>query len=1051
MRPLIFALCWALLAALSPRASAQPAQVVYETRTLDPMDSADGWKVITSDAVTLKVTPEPLVGADAGRCLRLDYHFTTGAGYAIIQKPLPIDLPENYELAFRLRADGPTNNLEFKLLDETGDNVWWHIRRAFEWPKDWTRLVSKKRDIEFAWGPLAGAPLKRIAKIEFAISSNSGGKGTVWLDELTCRELPKPRSTPLKPLAVNPAQTAAIDGDPATAWTMTGDEPLIIDLGEPAEFGAVELQWGTRPHTFRLGVSDDGQTWTQLTDIRTPGIATTIIPTPNAPARYLRLALSHLENDKASIRELKLRPPEFSATPNAMLAALAKELPRGRLPRQFLNEQSYWTVVGAESNPAEALINEEGQVEVGKRLFSIEPFIRTAGKLLSWADGRHTQSLRDGCLPIPTVTREHPDLTLEVTPFVTGDADRSTLFILYHITNTGQAATDATLDLCLRPFQVNPPWQRLNFEGGVSPIREITRADHNSLRVNDSYLVMPVTPGAAAAATTFAMGEIVDWLAASRTPETHRVVCPDALASGVISYPLSLAPGQQQQFAIAIPMQRAPTDITPNLPTALAVTEAFEQVITHWTKRLSRASITVPKKDAWLQDTFKAQLAYILINRDGPAIQPGSRSYERSWARDGSLTSAALLTLGHPEEVRAWIDWYGANLFENGKVPCVVDTRGPDPVPEHDSHGQYIWAVANYYRHTGDKQFLNTHWPRVRKVVAYIQSLRAERMTDAYKTDTFPQSACYGLVPESISHEGYSAKPMHSYWDDFFILLGLREAVWLVGEVGKTADKRDYAAELSYSEELSDFQACLSRSIERTQVHHKLDYIPGCVELGDFDATSTTIALFPCNAEAALPPGGFGNTFERYWAFASGRAVGLTKWDGYTPYEWRTVGAFIRLNQRDRAYALMQWLKHHQRPAGWRHWAEVVFSDPFSPQFIGDMPHTWCGSDFLNSVISMFVYHSNESLTLFAGIPQEWISSGEPAAFENLVTPYGKLSGSIQRVGREVRVNVSGSLNAGVARDEDTPLEITVRAPLGVVEQDATIRTLPAEVIFHLR
>jgi len=95
-------------------------------------------------------------------------------------------------------------------------------------------------------------------------------------------------------------------------------------------------------------------------------------------------------------------------------------------------------------------------------------------------------------------------------------------------------------------------------------------------------------------------------------------------------------------------------------------------------------------------------------------------------------------------------------------------------LPEHDSHGEYIWAVANYYRCTHDREFLKSHWPRVQKAVAYIQSLRAKRMTDEYADATSPKHAFYGLVPESISHEGYSAKPMHSYWDDFFVLLGLK-------------------------------------------------------------------------------------------------------------------------------------------------------------------------------------------------------------------------------------------------------------------------------------
>ena len=53
-------------------------------------------------------------------------------------------------------------------------------------------------------------------------------------------------------------------------------------------------------------------------------------------------------------------------------------------------------------------------------------------------------------------------------------------------------------------------------------------------------------------------------------------------------------------------------------------------------------------------------------------------------------------------------------------------------------------------------------------------------MTAAYRGTPF-----YGMVPESISHEGYSAKPMHSYWDTFFILRGLKDAAFLASELQK--------------------------------------------------------------------------------------------------------------------------------------------------------------------------------------------------------------------------------------------------------------------------
>ena len=59
-----------------------------------------------------------------------------------------------------------------------------------------------------------------------------------------------------------------------------------------------------------------------------------------------------------------------------------------------------------------------------------------------------------------------------------------------------------------------------------------------------------------------------------------------------------------------------------------------------------------------------------------------------------------------------------------------------------------------------------------------------------------------------------------------------------------------------------------------------------------------------------------------------------------------------------------------QRPQAWRHWAEVVWHDRDTPKFIGDMPHTWVGSDYIRSVLDMFAYDraSDSALVVGAGI-----------------------------------------------------------------------------------
>src|SRR5688572_32745584 len=66
-------------------------------------------------------------------------------------------------------------------------------------------------------------------------------------------------------------------------------------------------------------------------------------------------------------------------------------------------------------------------------------------------------------------------------------------------------------------------------------------------------------------------------------------------------------------------------DVTIKIP--LGAQRSTSQQTANW-------RIDIPA-DPRIEATLRAQLQYILINRDGPSIQPGSRSYERSWIRDG--------------------------------------------------------------------------------------------------------------------------------------------------------------------------------------------------------------------------------------------------------------------------------------------------------------------------------------------------------------------------------------------------------------------------------
>ena len=90
-----------------------------------------------------------------------------------------------------IARDTLPNDFQLKLLDESGDNVWWFRRADFEFSKDWQRVVVKKRHMEFAWGPTRDRELRRAARLEIVIAAGKGGgRGSVAIDRLQLDALP---------------------------------------------------------------------------------------------------------------------------------------------------------------------------------------------------------------------------------------------------------------------------------------------------------------------------------------------------------------------------------------------------------------------------------------------------------------------------------------------------------------------------------------------------------------------------------------------------------------------------------------------------------------------------------------------------------------------------------------------------------------------------------------------------------------------------------------------------------------------------------------------
>src|SRR6185503_19785934 len=126
---------------------------------------------------------------------------------------------------------------------------------------------------------------------------------------------------------------------------------------------------------------------------------------------------------------------------------------------------------------------------------------------------------------------------------------------------------------------------------------------------------------------------------------------------------------------------------------------------------------------------------------------------------------------------------------------------------------------------------------------------------------------------------------------------------------------------------------------------------------------------------------------------------------------FRNIGAFVRLGWRERASESLDFFLRDRRPLNWNQWPEVVGRDARRPRFLGDLPHAWVASDFIQSVMDMFAYVRAEDQTLVvgAGIPIDWLA-GSGIEIKGMRTPYGKLTYSLRRERDRLVLKVSAGV-----------------------------------------
>lgn len=802
---------------------------------------------------------------------------------------------------------------------------------------------------------------------------------------------------------------------------------ISITLPRALPTTGLEVFWGSPWRHATLQAREGNGAWRTLASDTAPAGDTSLLAARKpVTATELRLQVGAVPGKPATIRRLRLLPPDRTMTPLRRYEVAASRVHRALFPLNIRNQQVYWTVVGVPAGRQKSIFDEFGNLEAWKGAPMVQPLWRDSDRRSHVAHTTPpTQTLRDGWMPMPKVAwTPQPGLQMESETFTIEQGGQPVTMLRHRLQNTGSKRIEGELSLLVRPIQINPQWQ----SGGISPIHDVALegpANDTAVRVNGRVLLRSLSPVQSHGAAGFGAhgeGEITQSIAWGAPPTTAKAHDYDGLAAAYLRYSVKLSPGEKRDVVLAFPLGTKRMDLLAGkYPEAPALErkglmgksdnagdtfdELAAQVGQQWQERVGRVSLTLPDHD--LVDMLRAQIAYMLINQTGPAIQPGPRNYNRSFIRDGSATAVILMRMGLPEIARNYLRWYAEHsVHENGLVSPILNddgsvNKGFGSDLEHDSQGEFVGFVADVARLDGGAQSVREYLPKVRLALRFLQQLRERTLVPGYQADREMPERFRGIVAPSISHEGYSV-PTHSYWDDFYALKGWHDGAWLAASLGNA--EMDTWARAQYAV----LRESVAASVRAVMAWKKVDTIPAAADLGDLDPTSTSIGLDPCGQQDLLPAKALQRTFDVYMEDVRKRNVPNSLW-AFTPYEIRNVLSYVRLGRPAEAIELLDTMLRWRRPLAWQEFAEVVHSRLRHPGYLGDMPHTWIGVEYVRAIFGMLMREADDHLDLLPGAPPSWVQ-GEGLTLTDLRTAYGRLSMTARQEGSKLRVTLGEGL-----------------------------------------
>ncbi len=423
---------------------------------------------------------------------------------------------------------------------------------------------------------------------------------------------------------------------------------------------------------------------------------------------------------------------------------------------------------------------------------------------------------------------------------------------------------------------------------------------------------------------------------------------------------------------------------------SVASTKAFDmesadvwlsRTVRFWRELLAKgARIEVPCDKS--TEALRAAHVCQLIANDHGVLHGGEGFYDEFYIRDGAYQILELEEAGLWDAARKALDAYLRAQRPDGRFESQKN--------QFDANGQALWVLWQYWKITGDREWLRRVYPQMRRAVEWIKQARREAPPDSPFAGVLPAAPADGEYLWDGKH--------HIVGYDFWNLRGVLCTAEAARALGELADATDFAREAA------DYRRAIDVAWQRTGLPH---FPPSWEQAGTH--WGDTESLWPTELFARDDTRVTASLAEVRERHGGGFVEGTIRWTGFSdaihPYlsSYTTMASLVRGEHEQFVQEYYWYLLHssasHAFPEG------IFFKRRYA--WSETIPHVTGAANFAFLLRHALVHERGDELHLLLGVPDWWLYPGKEIRVENAPTHFGALGLRVRgtKAGVEVKLN----------------------------------------------